>query len=1101
MKFFYNGAYSQRFWEFYPRVFVIMKITVFLLLIGVGSVFANPSYSQKTQISIHLKNGTMKQLFEEIQKQSEFIFFYKDSHVDLNKKLNIELEKATVQQILEQALVNTNLRYKISGRQIVVLREKKQAAPEYKTERALIRQPEKIRISGKISDRKSGEAIPGATVIINNTTIGTITTISGEFSLIIPSDVKSFTVSFIGYEKQEIEIKPPYYFNVLLNPGIEELGAVVVTAQAQGQIGARLQQINSLTIKNVISAEKLQQNPDANAIEAIGRLPGISVDRSGGEGAGFRLRGLDQSYSSVTINGEPLPVGLNVISTYALQGVEVYKSLTPNLEGNAVAGTIDLTLRETPKGFHYGVMAQSGYNALNNYFSNYNFVGQVSNRFLNDKLGVLLSLNADRANRSVNLMNVGYNTNYSTNLGDPFYISNMGFNINERINYKQSAMLSLDFAASSSTTLNFHSFVSASNSYTANQSKTYAPEGTIATVPIGVNMSETPEYRNYGITSDFSGRTNFMFLNSSLHYGISHSYNKLNTPGTKSWNYNSETRADGLYRDSLKVYSPAQIADHFDDSLSNLVNTQLIGMSYDQTQANNWSLTPRLDYEIPFEIGSGLFNGKIQIGGKYRLTHNYVNRTLGNAAAGGNAVFEDYIDKTFDWSKGRPAVELLVTGQENKFLGGDYIYGDTYSFDRNNLVYDIWQQHGKDKYLAGSSGGLEDIPQYSGFIYDLNSSAMNDLDQTQQYAAGYIMPEINIGKWLMFMPGLRYEYLVVDMKAYQGHAVTRTYSVYEDLASAFGLIDTLARREDKFLLPMMHLRIKPTKWFYAHFSYTHTLRRPGSEVAPFEYYSAQDASSYSYTAGNPNLKSELWRSYDLQFTFHNSKIGLLSITGFNKTVQDKLWSRSYKRIQGDSIPNPVFRDNDLVNMTVYENHPYDIILRGLEAEWQTSFWYLPKPLSFFTLSANYTYTHGESPNPYTALYKYKPAGSRYELTGRKDSVVVTPMTGIPDHMANVTLGAKIKGFEAYLSYQYASEKIQSTHPNDLRLYVIREQYSRFDFNASYGFNLKNKGTLEILFKVANFTNSEDRIRYRGEYRPISVEQYGVTADLGVRYKF
>jgi len=1095
------SAYFSSTWENYAHVFRIMKIIAFLILICVGSVFADSSFSQNTQLSINLKYGTLKQLFEEIQKQSEFIFFYKDSQVDLNKNVTINIENSTVQETLDKAFINTNLEYQIIDRQIVILHGNKQAVPENKKEAPLKQQPEKIRISGKITDSKSGEAIPGASVIIENTTIGAITNLSGEFSLIIPGDVKSFVVTYIGYEKQEIEIKPPYNFNVILISSMEELGAVVITSQAQGQMGARLQQINSLTIKNVISAEKLQQNPDANAIEAIGRLPGISVDRSGGEGSGFRLRGLDQSYSRVTINGEPLPVGLNVISTYALQGVEVYKSLTPDLEGDAVAGTIDLTLRETPKGFHYSVMAQSGYNALNQDFKNYNFVGQVSNRFLNDKLGILLSLNADRANRSINLMNVGYNTNYSTNLGDPFYISSMGFNINERINYKQSVMLSLDYRASSSTTLNFYSFASAGNSYATNQSKSYAPEGSIATVPIGVSMSETPEYRNFGITSAFSGRTNLTFLNSSLYYGISNTYNKLNTPGTRSWNYTSETRADGLYRDSLKVYAPEQVADHFDDSLSNLVRTQLNSMSYDQTQTNNWSLTPRLDYEIPFETRSGLFNGKIQIGGKYRQTHNYVDRTLGTAAAGGNAVFEDYINKSFDWSTGLPAVQLVVTGQENSFLGGDYIYGDTYSIDRNNIVFNTWKQHGQDAYLAGATGGLSDIPQYSGFIYDLNSSAMSDLENTQHYAAGYIMPEINIGKWVMFMPGLRYEYLVADMKAYQGHAVTRTYSVYEDIVSAFGLNDTMARREDKFFLPMLHLRIKPTKWFYTHFSYTHTLKRPDSGVAPFEYYSAQDASSYSYTEGNPNLKSELWKSYDLQFTLHNNKIGLFSITLFNKTVQDKLWSRSYKRIQGDSIPHPVFKNTDLVNMTVYENHPYDITLRGLEFEWQTSFWYLPKPLSFFTLSANYSYTHGESPNPYTVLYKYRPAGSHYELTGRRDSVIVTPMTGIPEHMVNVTLGAKIKGFETYLSYQYASEKIQSTHPNDTRLYVIREQYNRLDFNASYGFNLKNKAKLEILLKVANITNSEDIIRYKEETRPISVEQYGVTADLGVIYKF
>jgi hypothetical protein len=150
---------------------------------------------------------------------------------------------------------------------------------------------------------------------------------------------------------------------------------------------------------------------------------------------------------------------------------------------------------------------------------------------------------------------------------------------------------------------------------------------------------------------------------------------------------------------------------------------------------------------------------------------------------------------------------------------------------------------------------------------------------------------------------------------------------------------------------------------------------------------------------------------------------------------------------------------------------------------------------------NYTYTHGESPNPYTSLYKYKPAGSRYELTGRKDSVVIEPMTGQPDHMANVTLGIKIRNFQSYFSYQYASDKIEGTHPNDLRLYVIREKYSRLDFNASYSFTFKNSGKLELILQVANLNNSEDRIRYREEFRPISVEQYGVTSNLGVRYTF
>lgn len=746
-------------------------------------------------------------------------------------------------------------------------------------------------------------------------------------------------------------------------------------------------------------------------------------------------------------------------------------------------------------------MAQSGYNALNNDFANYNFVAQISNRFFNDRLGVFLSLNADRVNRSTSLMRVGYNTNYTTNLGDPFYISNINFNLNERINYKQSAVFNVDFVASSSTLLGLQTFLSASNHYAANQSKSFNPEGNNASVPIYVSMAETPEYRNYGVTSIFSGKTKFKFLNSILNYGLSFTHNNTNTPGTRNWTYTSETRANGLHRDSLKIFSPAQVAENFDEILSDLKGTKLETMSYNQVVANNWNLSPRIDFEIPFSFFSNNLYGKFQVGGKYRYSRSYVDWTSGVGYAGNNAIFGDFINNKFDWVEGRSVVPLVVGGQENNFLGGAYSFGDKYSFDRNNLVFDAWQLNGKEKYLAGSTGGLGDDPKYSGFVYNLNASAMNDVNNRSHYIAGYIMPEINIGKWLMLMPGFRYEYQITKMNAYRGNEVTRTYSVYDDIVAAYGLKDSVSNREDNFLLPMLHVRLKPTKWFYTHFSYTHTIRRPNSGVSPFEYYSAQDASNYSYTAGNPDLKTELWRSYDLQFTFHGDKFGLFSVTGFNKTVENKLWSRTYKRIQGEPIPHPVFKENDLVNMTVFENHPYDIVLRGIEVEWQNSFGYLPKPFSYLTLSVNYTYTHGKSPNPYTKLYKYKPEGSRYELTGRQDSVVIEPMTGMPEHMANVTLGIEIKGFRTYLSYQYASHKIQSTHPNDLRLYVMNEMYSRVDFTASYSIYLRKNDILELLFKVGNLTNSEDKIKYRDETRPITVEQYGVTADIGLRYKF
>ena len=881
-------------------------------------------------------------------------------------------------------------------------------------------------------------------------------------------------------------------------PSVEALGEVVITSQAQGQMGARQQQINSTTLKNVVSADRLQQNPDANAIESIGRLPGITVDRSGGEGAGFKIRGLTSDYVNVTLNGESLPVGLNMVSSYALQGVEVYKSLTPNLEGNAVAGTVDLILKETPKGLHYNLMAQSGYNALNNDFKNYNFVGQISNRFLDDRLGVLLSLNAERTNRSVETMSAGYGE-YSVNPEAPFVLSNINLNVTKRIIYKQSATLSLDFRASNSTTFNLYSFFSGNNTLTENQTKSYATNNGSA----NIGLNQTPNNGYIGNVNTLNGKTNLDFLNSTLIYGMTYSYNRSENPETRSWSYLIPGgQGRGLPRDSLTHNSPSYVAHYFDGILDNLKNTRLTAMGQDKSFSKSSGWSSHVDYEVPFKFG--LFEGKIQMGGKYRFNKGMADITSGSQGVYNQAVFKKVIEDKLDWINDAFAISLdgSQLGPVKDFLGGEYSYGDYYSLDRSNEVYNTWDNTSNDLISQGEDVWLKQVsnnqPQLLGFTTNLSGSLLGDQDISQHYMAGYVMTEINIGRWVMLMPGFRYENTSAKMKGFQTEQPIYTEPVSIKMKGTY----TSATREDNFWLPMMHIRVKPTKSFYIHFAYTHTLKRPDfGYLTPNKFVNNQQASaSKVYIAGNPALKTELWKSYDLQFTYHNPKIGLFSVTGFNKTVEDKIWARTYKRIPGDPIPpDPNFRNNDIVSMTVYENHPYKINLKGFELEWQTSFWYLPKPFSFFTLNTNYTYTKGESPNPYTYLTDVLVGRDLKKV--RTDSVIIQPMTGQPKHMGNVTLGVKVKSFQGYLSYQVASEKIESVDATNMRKYTIRELYDRWDVNVSYGFKLNEKGQLEILATVANLSNSEDITRYRGDIRPIVVEKYGMTANIGARYKF
>ena len=156
----------------------------------------------------------------------------------------------------------------------------------------------RIRVTGRISDAATGEVLPGASVVVKGTTIGTISELDGEYEIFVPGEDVVLAYAFLGYTSQEISVGQQIRIDVALTQNTEELEEVVVTTQARGQIGARQSQINSSTIKNVVAPDRLQENPDANAVEAIGRLPGISVLRSGGEGSQIVVRGLEPKYTS-----------------------------------------------------------------------------------------------------------------------------------------------------------------------------------------------------------------------------------------------------------------------------------------------------------------------------------------------------------------------------------------------------------------------------------------------------------------------------------------------------------------------------------------------------------------------------------------------------------------------------------------------------------------------------------------------------------------------------------------------------------------------------------------------------------------------------------
>ena len=242
----------------------------------------------------------------------------------------------------------------------------------------------------------------------------------------------SYTIraTYIGYKSKEfkIEVKEGVHISQDFNlePESVEGQTVVVTGQASGQYEAINKQLTSSQIVNAVSAARIQELPDANAAESIGRLPGISVLRSGGEADEVVIRGLAPKYNRILINGVQLTssnpndasVDLSMISSNMLEGMEVMKTVTPDMDANVIGGTVNMELREAkvketgvPE---FGLLFQGGYNALssaNNKLNNYKYVGSAEDRFFGDKFGIFAQISVERKNLTSNQLGASYTIN------------------------------------------------------------------------------------------------------------------------------------------------------------------------------------------------------------------------------------------------------------------------------------------------------------------------------------------------------------------------------------------------------------------------------------------------------------------------------------------------------------------------------------------------------------------------------------------------------------------------------------------------------------------------------------------------------------------
>ena len=284
------------------RLIGLMRNFLLFLFAGISTCFANNSYAQEASFTMEYESVTLKDVIHEIEQKSEFIFFYLDNSIDLERKVSVRARNEGIETILKQVFAGTDNRYYISDRQIILSKE---AAGPSRTQAG----QQARSLSGTVIDELG--PVTGANVTVKGTTNGTVTDIDGKFALTNLPENAVIQVSFIGYETQEIPITTQTTLNITLLADSKALEEVVV-------VGYGIQRKRDLTGAVVsVNNAKLKERSYSNVMQSLaGQLPGIQISQSQGA-PGFapsiKIRGAS------TINAGTAPL-------YVIDGVPIEDS-------------------------------------------------------------------------------------------------------------------------------------------------------------------------------------------------------------------------------------------------------------------------------------------------------------------------------------------------------------------------------------------------------------------------------------------------------------------------------------------------------------------------------------------------------------------------------------------------------------------------------------------------------------------------------------------------------------------------------------------------------------------------------------------------------
>ena len=919
-------------------------------------------------------------------------------------------------------------------------------------------------ITGKIIDSRNGEFLPGANVLLVGTSYGAATDVRGEFSIPnIPTGNYTLTVKYIGYKTytQEITVAENVrdnHFPIRIDVSYVKLDDVVVSGLRQGEAKALNQQKSNNTISNVVVAEQIAAFPDPNAAEALRRLPGVSVQQDQGEGRYVLIRGTEARLNSTQINGNNLPspeddnrnVQLDVIPSDLLGSIEVSKALTPDMDADAIGGSVNLI---TKNAFDYdGRVLKAdlgaGYRNLRgdlNHKLNFTYGDQ----FMNGKLGLLIGGSYNNVDMASDDLEMSWNDEYewvtdevdeiddgdviyATDSEDAKVLDAMEWRVYNLNRTRVGLNINLDYKLNDNSSIYLRFLNNSFTDYENRHLMEFDFGGSVDDEEPGTGYTDANSVVAAPVVRELKDRKQVATIQSIAIGGN----NKI---GNIDIDYNFSTATAKEVTDPSRDVVFEQEGFDFDYNISDpdfptitvtnganyndMSEFEFDEMEYkDGEQTEDRDYTGSLNIKLPYSFGS--VNGDLKFGGKMRIKNKTSDKTS---------------ELIYGWDGDD---DLMGTDFEIDVDGGDFMdghYEHEVGIDPDKFA-DFWEDN-IDQFE--SEPGLE-------------ANYYETWEADEDITAFYAMTNLKFDKFTL-LAGARVENTSTYYQGWEGDL-----ALVEDGEAEMQKV--IGENDYTNILPMVHLRYDVNDKLVTRAAFTQSIARPDYvTLVPFQKFDDGELEK-----GNPGLLPTVSTNFDIMVEYYIGTLGILSGGFFTKTMSDYIYNRVEE-------PEDMMFGDEEVEELIYPLNGEDATLSGFELQWYQALTFLPAPFDGLGIYLNYTNTTSE------AQYENRDA---------------TTLPGQASNIGNIGLSYEKSGFAAKIAANFHGEYIAEVG-GDADEDVYYADNLQLDVSASY--TMKNN--IKIYMDATNLLNSP-LLYYEGDSEfPIQRELYSFGVRAGIKVDF